>query len=256
MIGAVAGIAFSLAAASAATVGAPQVNDLFVAFRATSGTGATTSYIVNLGQNATVTASSNSNLNTTLNLGNIATDLADTYGSDWATSGAVQWSVFGVGGAASSTLYASKQQGSVGVPSTAWPQLTSTERNSTYSQVNSVINGIGGYHGSTATSNSLVGTFQANSSSASSYAFQVGGGALDFGTLSSWSSIEGQSANGISTTALDLYRINANGVTSTGYFTISNTGVIGFTAVPEPTSALLGLVGAGVLLASRSRKKA
>jgi len=256
VIGALAGIAFSMATASAATVGTPVNNDLFVAFRATDGTGATTSYIVKLGAYSTVTASSNSNLNTTLNLGNIAADLSATYGSDWATSENVTWSVFGIGASGSNTIYGSKQQTAIGVPSQDWTALDGTERSSTRTSISNVINGIGGYAGSNSTSNSLVGVLQANSNSVTSYAYQVGTGATDFGSLSGWSSIEAQSATGIANTGLDLYRIDGNGVTTRGYFTINNSGIIGFNAVPEPTSALLGLVGAGVLLARRSRKTA
>ncbi|MFD0895795.1 hypothetical protein KBB96_02335 [Luteolibacter ambystomatis] len=257
---AVTGVVLGAAAAKASvTVTAPASGDIFVAFRATDGQGSSTSYIVNVGQYSQFRdATPGSTI--TLNVGNIGADLVATYGSDWNTRGDVSWGVFGVSPGASPTLYASKEQPTVGVQSDPWIALSAANRTSTANQISPVLQGIGGYQGSTSTDNSNFGVLQTNSSSASSYYKQVGtGGTSDFGSLSGWNSIEGNFGDGTAGTALDLYRIGTTGVTTPGYFTISDSGVLSFTSnvspVPEPSVTLVA--AAGLLLGiSRRRRSA
>lgn len=257
---AVTGVVLGAAAAKAAvTVTPPASGDIFVAFRATDGQGSSTSYLVNVGQYSQFRdATPGSTI--TLNVGNIGNDLVATYGADWNTRGDVSWGVFGVSPSASPTIYASKEQSTVGVQSDPWLALSSGNRTSTANQITPVIQGLGGYQGSTSTDNSNFGVLQLNSSSASSYNKQVGtAGTTDFGTLSGWSSIEGDFGAGTAGTALDLYRIGSTGVTTPGYFTISDSGVLSFTStvtpVPEPSVTLIA--AAGMLLGvSRRRRSA
>jgi MYXO-CTERM domain-containing protein len=78
-------------------------------------------------------------------------------------------------------------------------------------------------------------------------------GTTDFGSLSGWSSIEGDFGSGTSGTALDLYRIGGSWVSQLGTFTLTDAGVLNFTAVPEPSSAGTALALAGAALARRRR---
>ncbi|BCU79485.1 hypothetical protein [Luteolibacter sp. LG18] len=255
---AIAGVALgAVTARGSVVVAAPASGDIFVAFRATDGQGSSTSYIVNVGQYSQFRdATPGSTI--TLNVGNVGADLVATYGEDWNTRGDVSWGIFGVSPGASPTLYASKEQATVGVQSDPWIGLSAANRTSTANQITPVLQGIGGYQGSTSTDNSNFGVLQTNSSSASSYFKQVGtAGTSDFGTLSGWNSIEGNFGDGTAGTALDLYRIGSTGVTTPGYFTISDTGVLSFTStvtpVPEPTVTVIA--AAGLLLGVSRRRR-
>jgi hypothetical protein len=246
-------LAISTSASFAATtVANPASNDIFLGFRASGGSGASTSYLVNLGQYSQFSGATPGSTISLSGIGDIGADLAATFGANWNTRQDLFWGVFGIGSAGSATVYASREESSPGTPADAWPFLNSTTRASTYSQINSVINSIGGYRGSTSTGNSTVATLQSNSAQASSYNYQVAtSGTTDFGSVSQWSSIEGDFGSGVSGTKLDLFRINGSAVTNPGSFSISPTGSLSFTAIPEPSSALIGLAGTALLLIRR-----
>lgn len=228
------------AVASADLVPNPAAGDIFLAFRATDGQGGETSYLIDLGQDTTFRNAAAGSVLTLTSIGDVGADLIATYGSDWATRPGVQWAVFGTRSSTSSSVYASRERNPVSSPSVAWPALALDSRNSTSSQISSVVEGIGGYRGRTATANSTVGTLQPNGTGASNYAFQVGtAGTSDFGTLSQWGTIEGTFANGVGGTALDLYRISGSTTTpvqNLGTFTISSAGVVKFTAASAAPS--------------------
>ena len=254
-ISALAGMNLAIMSANAAVVAPPVNNDLFLAFRASGNLGATTSYLVNLGQYSQFRDAS-ANTTITLSLGDLGADLVATYGSDWNTRSDLYWGIFGVSNTANPTVYASRAESSPGTLSNAWPLLDSISRGSTASQITSVLQGVSGYQGSAATSNSTVAALQANTSNASSYNKQVAtAGTNDFGSTSSWSSIEGNFGAGTSGTALDLYRISGSGVTDPGHFTLSDSGVVSFTAIPEPAAAGLGAAGVFLLLTTRRRHR-
>lgn len=236
LLTAVVGSIISLQSAFAATVPAPQNGEVYLAFRASGGLGASSSYIVKLGQDTLFTQAQNSFTLTTL--GNVGADLTQVYGPDWSTRADLSWGIFGVIIAPNSILYGSRERNPVTANSPAWPTLDSTSRNTTQSQITSVIDSIGGYRGRPATANSAVATIQPNSGDASSYYKQVAtGGTNDFGSLSEWTSIEGSFDNGPEGTALDLYRLGS-AVVRVGSFTISSTGSVQFTrpTVTPPTN--------------------
>ena len=241
--------------ASGVTLATPPAGTLFLGFRSSGGQGASTSYLVSLGSDLTYRNAAPGSSFAVSGLGDIGADLVSAYGNNWSSREDLFWGIFGVRSSVNSTVYASRAQTSVGVPSLAWPDLNATSRNGTAGAITSVLEGTGGYTGSDSTPNSPVATFQSNSSSASSYNFQVATpGTTDFSSLSQWTSIEGSFGSGPSGTALDLYRVAGAGVSRTGTFTINSSGDVQFAApVPEPATALLfGLAGLSFLLRRRA----
>ncbi|MDP3850451.1 MAG: hypothetical protein Q8Q59_08115 [Luteolibacter sp.] len=238
-----------------ALVVTPQAGDIFLGVRATGGIGSTTSYLVNLGNDLTF-RNATPGSTTTLTLGNLGADLAAQYGAGWFAREDLQWGIFGLKNSASPTVYASQERGDPGVQGTPWPALNNTARSNAASNLASVIDGVFGYRNLEATANSTVAGFQTNASGLDRYATQVGtAGTTDFGSLSQWSSIEG-TIGGAEASVLDFYRISGSSITPVQYlgnFGISNTGSISFTAVPEPSGALLGGLGTLLLLTKRRR---
>lgn len=233
--GALALAAFG-APAQAAPVPAPANGDIFLGVRATGGQGAATSYLVNLGSDATYRSAAAGSTVTLSAIGDIAKDLAATYGSNWQSREDLQWGIFGTSISASSTVYGSRKQDPVGTFAAAWPALDLTSRNGTSSVITGVLSGVGGYRDGVATANSTVGTFQINSTSSSSYSKQVGAdGTTDFGSLSQWLSIEGHF--GVANSALDLFRVDSLGVSNLGTFQFKASGQLIFTAHIESNAA-------------------
>lgn len=250
-IGALTAITLTAMPARAALVADPVNNDIFLGIRASGGLGSSTSYLVNLGQYSQFRDASPDST-TTLNLGNLGTDLVATFGSNWNTRPDVFWGVFGVSNSINPTVFSSRDRS---VSTSSWPALDSTARGTTASAIVSVLQGVNGYQGRDATANSAVAAFQPNFDSASSYNKQVAtAGTNDFGSLSQWSSIEGDFGDGTAGTGLDLYRFGSTGVTNPGYFTISDSAVISFTSVPEPTTPMLALAGGIAWVTSRRRR--
>lgn len=240
------------ALAGAAAVPNPQSGDIFLGVRSAAGED---SYLVKIGTYSQLTSSQS------FSLGNIGADLVSKYGANWHTREDLFWGIFGRSGSVVTTLYASKARPDAGTQSVPWPLLTATARNSTASQVLSVLEGTGGYRGRQATANSAVATFQENTSEASSYNKQVAtAGGTDFGSLSQWSSIEASFADGASSALLDIYRIGSSSVGYPGYFSISTSGEVSFVLVgggdvyPE-LQASGTLSGFSTLLGSASTNK-
>lgn len=222
---------FLITATQAAPVPSPNPGDIFLGLRSDTGT---RSYLINLGPDTTFRNAAAGSSFTVAGLGNIAADLVAQFGEDWHSQPGLSWGLFGERSTGFVTTYGSKARTNPATPTTPYIAQDQTARASTSTFINGVISQIGGYHGSEATANSPVATFQDNSSANSSYARQVGEGSTDFGSLSGWASIEGASASGIASTVLDLYRFSgtatSNTVTNLGSFTLSSTGVIRFTA--------------------------
>ena len=233
-----ASTALALSVSFAAIVPAPVSGDLYLGFRAAGGVGGSTSYIVKIGQDTVFRNATAGSSFTVTGLGNIGADLTATYGAGWNNRADLFWGVFGVRPSVNPVVYGSRARTDLSVAADSWPELDSTSRNATSSQITSVLESIGGYKELEATSNSSVAAFQPNSSSASSYNKQVAtAGTNDFGSLSEWTSIEGNFESGTSGTALDLFRIGSLGVTRVGRFTLSNTGALTFQASGGVTPA-------------------
>ncbi|MFZ4593010.1 MAG: beta strand repeat-containing protein [Verrucomicrobiaceae bacterium] len=216
----------------AATVTAPAAGDIFLGFRASGGTGAGSSYIVNIGNDSTFR---NATPSSTISLGSIGTDLAATYGATWYERTDLFWGSFGSRNTASPGLYASRAQSPVGTPAAAYPALSLGARSATNVQIVSVLFD---YASLTAGANAAGGV-QTNTPTSGSYSYQVATtGVTDFGSQSQWTSIEDAfSPAGGAGTALDLFRIFGNSVDGDvverlGTITIDNSGAISFTAAP------------------------
>lgn len=252
---AVAVLASGIVSTHAAVVAQPTDGDVFLGFRATAGDGSSYSYLVNLGQYSQF---SGQTAGTTVNLsgiGDIGSDLVSIFGAGWNTSADVKWGIFGRDDQGTVSLYASREQSTVGTTGPAWGARSQSQRQSTSSKVGTVIFGINGYNGSQSTLNSTVAVLQNNSVTGgpnqSSYAYQVTSGVTDFGTTSGWNDIEGDFGSGVAGTVLDLFRTSSAGVETPGFFTIGSGGALSFTAVPEPSAMLLGAAGTLALLTRR-----
>lgn len=225
----------------------PVIGDVFLAFRASSGQGASTSYLVKLGVDTQFTTAAAGSSFDVSGLGDIGEDLKTTYGEGWNTRADLFWGVFSYRANNGNPIVSgSRERTDVNVRSTAWAALALQSRSATANNISPIIQGIGGYKGSLSTANSGIATFQTNSASASSYNKQVStAGTSDFGSLSQWGSIEGSFGNGEAGTILDLHRVAASGVTTVGSFSISAAGTIHFTNI-IPTAPNADTDGDGV----------
>ena len=231
---------------TAAPVPNPVTGDIFLAFRASGGEGTGDSYILNLGTDSVFRNAAAGSSFTISGLGNIAADLTAQYGVGWHTREDLFWGIFGHRTSPSSIVYGSRERAPVTSDSTAWSALDLLGRNSTDSKIATVLDGIGGYRSRQATANSAVATFQPNPEPDEAlYRTQVGTPRTsNFGSVSGWSSIEGDFGGGTSGTALDLFRVAGQGVTRVGKFTINAAGTVTFTA-PSGTPSNVDTDGDG-----------
>lgn len=261
-----AGLSLIAADANAAVVAPPNAthHDLLLAVRANGGQGDTVTLLVNIGSYFNYSPASQVPVSLAstfsgatpgstfdLNIGNLGAELDRLYstpGLAWSDRTDLYWGIVGTNDSVVRTIYASRER--VGdVTSNAWSALTQDARGTTSSNITSVIYNTNGYNGREANSFSSVSVDQPDFSSDSSYNYQVAG-SPDFGTTSSWNNIEGSINN-----SLDLWRIGTTGVSTPGYFTLSDNGVVSFTAVPEPSISILAAIG-GVFLATSRRRTA
>lgn len=225
-----------------------NVGDVLMGFYATGGSGASSSYVVNLGaasgfRDGTTTGA----LNTALGLGNIGTDLSNTFGATWRTDGNVFWGFISatssnaattVNGDPGRTLYGSSN-------GAALTRVGSNTQNSVISNINSMLAEQGFTVGGLSTANSNKASLKTNTSLTWNAFADTGAGGTGFSY--------GANLTGSPSASLDLYRIVRTGIddgtgfttgngTLEGYFSIDNSGIVSFTAaVPEPsTYALLG----------------
>ncbi len=232
--------------------------DIILAFRVANAT--SPSFLINLGS---VTQFANAAPGSTLSFGSISTfgqDLVDTYGASWYDLSTLSWGLFGQDENANVTLYASRARTNLNTPATPWNALTIANRTSTDTNVSGVTVSFANSGQTTASTNTSNAGFQSFTTTGSYYS-SVTTGATDFGSVSQWSSIEGNNASGIDSTALDLIKVGAVGAgafpsSDLGKFTIDDNGVVTFTAtIPEPsTYALLAISGLVFVVFLRRRR--
>ncbi len=264
---AAAGIALAATSGNAATTF--TAGDLLLSFRATGGTGATSTLVVNLGQADTVYRDATGDMP---NIANIGTELATTFGANWATRSDLSWGIVGVRSSSSAgaavdgdpvrTIYASAPQGTItpgAQGSTAWGPFSGTDMGSGSGQMTTYQNMFAAFAGATTQGGNVaviptsgVSTWEDFNDGTISFSIFNGG-------------VEGNFGNGAAGTALDLYRIlntasatNPGSVRSgdwEGVFNISSGGVVSFSpgAIPEPSRMMLAALGMTGLLFRRRR---
>ncbi len=276
LVGAVVGAM----SASAAVVTYSQ-GDLLVGFRASGGTGASTTFVYNVGSSVGFRDNGSQGL-----LANVGTQLSATYGNDWYTRTDVSWGVIGVRSNANpqfdttvvsgdpvSTIYASRATTTAGT-STPWGTGTAFSRSAVVSSATDVVS-------FAHTGTQVTGTFSFQEAAADTGgrgAFVATSSVSDWADYTSGSTdftiftggIEGTFGTGNAFAYLDLYRIlsTTSGANPTGTlgrgsyettFSINSSGQISASAIPEPSTyaALVGFAALAVVgFRRRSRSNA
>lgn len=241
---ALAAITLAAAAPAGAAVVSFSQGDLLMGFHASGGTGAGQTYVVDIGSAATYRDATGT---LTIDLGNIGADLSSVYGANWYTRTDLQWGVAGspsnvdtVNGDPSRTLYASRADSSVG-----WQITSATNRSAASTRMQGLATAFASYE-STANSSHAVIQDDTAPNGWRSYMSGSGTSTTDF---SSFSDIEGTPAQ-----TLSLFRLtDSNPGSLEGYFTLSSSGQLTFTAVPEASSALIAGLGSLLLVVRRRR---
>lgn len=210
--------------------------DLFLGFRATGGTGASTDYLLDIGQPTQFDHTF------TLMLGNIAADLSATYGSSWYSRTDLLFAVAG-GEIVENLLYATK------------PTATPWNRAFDQSGGSQAFASIGtGYDAKTSTTNSPVAILQLTSADNSYASWQIGGEHSPTTSFQFFpSSTEKPVAQSLYFDKL-IEGANTPGQLL-GSFSIANTGDVTFTAVPEPSTVATLAVGTMFLLLTAARRR-
>lgn len=227
----------SILSASAA-VPTYNAGDVLVGFRALTGTGAGTNYVVNIGSAASFRDATAA---ITVSRGNIATDLASIFGANWATRTDLQWGILNspsnveeISGDPSFTTYFSQPENVAGTPvTTANPSLTTRRSGSTRLQGLQT----GFAEESTAADGNAFAAIQDETAPKSWRQYMAAGGTYaqtaDFGTI--------PEIEGIPSQSLSFFRMlpEANKpATYEGHFTLSSAGQLVFTpAASAPVSA-------------------
>ena len=218
--------------------------DVLLAFRATGGDGGTTCYLVRLGSATLFTGASGQ---FTVNVGNIKTDLENTYGVDWKTRGDVFWSVSGAqkiagNGFPGNTMFATRAELTPGTQSTPWIRPSSFAAGAPAGKMQSMTGALGsasGYAaGATAdqviSTSNAAGLLQATSASNSYSSYQPGGanttGAAAYGYFATATGIEGTFAGGTAGSVLDFYKVEpgTGGAVLAGAFRLDDNGNLSF----------------------------
>ena len=235
---AVAGIALLASGASAALPYAD--GDIFLGFRATGGEGATTDYLVNIGSATQFTGASGQS---TINVGNIATDLVNTYGADWKTRSDVVWSVSGVQSVAGNgfpnrTMFATALEPTPGTQSVPWTRPSSFGAGVPVNKMAAMAGSSGYAAGATAdqsiSPNNAKALLQSTNAQNSYASFQPGGvntnGQSAFSYFLTGTAIEGSFANGTAGSILDFYKIEtgSGAAVLVGAFKLDNNGNLTF----------------------------
>ncbi|WP_367870906.1 hypothetical protein [Luteolibacter sp. Populi] len=216
-------------------------SDVILAFRHTGSLSSTGSYLVDAGPVSQFLNASPGSTTVVAQLGPLSADL-EAYDSTtvegdplpWHASKFVVWSAFGVNFTDNQAVYISRPRPSIAVKSDPYGPRNGYQQLTAYGEITSVITQ--GYNVLTASPGNPRGSFQTTvSSPAPSYLAQVAtNGQSDFGT---WPNIEKDFNNGAAASALDFYVHRKGAAISDfgtvgylGYFTISQSGVVSFTA--------------------------
>lgn len=194
--------------------------DILLGFRATGGEGASTNYLINIGSIAQFTEATGQ---FTVNIGNIATDLVNTFGADWKTRSDVLWSISGVqtnagNGFPVKTMFATREEDAAGQQSVPWTRPSLFGAGIPAGKMLSM-NGDAGYAAGDTNEQQISGNnpkalFQAVGARNSYASFQPLGvntgvppNSAAFGYFNSAKGIEHSFANGTARSVLDFYKL-------------------------------------------------
>ncbi len=269
----VAGISAAAFPSKAAVIAA---GDLILGFRATGGTGSTSTVMFDLGSASSLVAGGVNVSN--LGPSNIGALLTATYGSDWSTRSDLYWGITSVNDTSSFTsgtafgdphrtaYMTAAQSGTIaaGTDHSIDPTVSSASYAGTASAINGLKNTFLGID-TTGTGSAVAGTGANTWASANVGDPNAASTPTALNSFGLGYGIEGSFANGASATVLDLYRVLMTAGTPSpssgvfeGSFSINGTtGVVGFTsgvtAAPEPSRVLFAGLGLGALLLRRRR---
>ncbi|MBV6497993.1 MAG: hypothetical protein CJBNEKGG_00207 [Prosthecobacter sp.] len=205
-------VVLALGAAAMLTSGGAEAataanGDILLGFRATGGTGSTKNLVVNLGA-----ATALENATGTVSLGNLGTDLANTYGSEWKTRSDLFWGAAGtvgsftdIGTNPAKTVYGSS------VFSTAWTRKSNATHGAVTNKMVAMMTAFNSASSAGLTHTSAVQQTISDSNSWSSY--QPGGTTANSGPAPGTSfaffnpTVEASFEGGTAGAALYLYRV-------------------------------------------------
>ncbi|MEI8340364.1 MAG: PEP-CTERM sorting domain-containing protein [Verrucomicrobiota bacterium] len=262
-----------LAPSAKATLSSYTTGDILLGFRQT---GASTSYVINLGQTLSQDIASGTSFTFQLSQTDLNTVLGSTFGGSTWSSASSFWSLgtttstTGALGLNPTELIVSKNETTVGVQSTPWTIGANNVAGNTALK-NLGTSSPGGFKNTTLAAasgmSSDLGLQAVIENASSTYAWNkfspVGTSGGSFSQFTGGTGVEGSFAGGAAGTVLDLYLLDtpANGVVSQGQssqflgtLSIDNNANVTFAAVPEPSTYVL--MGAGILaVAAFSRRR-
>jgi hypothetical protein len=251
----------------AATVSpAPALGDLILGFEVAStgsGPGQSTNLEVDLGS---ASLFYNATPGATFTLGGLSlADLVGIYGSSWNTRTDLSWGVAGSTQLSSDahssayTLWLSEEEVVPGVKSSPYVRETTTSQRAAGNSLSTLVTNSGQTTllGATATANSSTAA-AIDSTKSGSWTFQKGGSTFGYNTGGLFANTTNIAPGSFAIS--DLWELQPTPTNSNtpgtylGYFALGSTGVLTFTAAPEPSSVALALVaGLGVLARRRRR---
>ncbi|MEI9896985.1 MAG: PEP-CTERM sorting domain-containing protein [Chthoniobacter sp.] len=197
------------------------------------------------------------------------------FGANWSTRSDLYWGVYGatydndvaINGDPKNTLYATKAETTLGVPTTGAPVAS----NSTQAIPASKIDTLGNTYATpnignvTTSTNSPLASIQKTTLPGSFATYVTGSNGSVNSAFNYFSNSMGNFAGGADNTKLDLFRItnstNGGGVFGApgsyeGTFSISSGGQVSFTAVPEPATIYVSLMLLGLVAWHKRRSLA
>jgi len=127
----------SLSPGHAAPPTAPAEGDVFLGVRATGGTGASESLLINVGSLASFEGVAPGGT-LSPSLGDVGTALQDKYGAGWETRADLRWALFGKNNSVNPVVFVSRPQNSFGTPAAAFPALGLQARSQVATQTGSL----------------------------------------------------------------------------------------------------------------------
>ena len=217
--------------------------NIFIGFRASGGTGAANSYLLNLLNFADIPIITGGN--TPIELFNVGSSLSTVFGTNWYTRGQVTWGIFGM------------------TPDTRVPVYSSTSDDRASAPVTRSFNQLPTSYSSYTTMGSGYDLAIANGASDGSTSGKLGNGVVTGTGSGTWAFNIAKNADfdvynntleaGVATD-LEFYQTTALAANRLTQFNISSSGVI--SVVPEPSTYALFGFGALLLIVAYRRKNA